>query len=75
MNEDIIEKPSSVAKEEFISKLVDLVNNASLPLFVIEYILKDFVIDIHTASSNQAAREKQEYLYKMNQLKEAEDDK
>lgn len=52
MNQNII-KPTSIMRAEFISSLTDLINNSSLPPFVIEPILKDFYFNIKTISQRQ----------------------
>ena len=56
-----INKPTSLVKEEFTNELINLCNNSQLPLFVIEYILKDLIQEIHTLSKRQYEVEKQQY--------------
>jgi hypothetical protein len=54
-------KPLTVAREEFANALVELCNNAQLPFFVIESILKDVLQEVHAASVKQYEAEKAEY--------------
>lgn len=57
-----INKPITVAREEFIRDLVNLINNASLPLFVIESVLKDCVLEVHQGAQQQLHTD--EIMYK-----------
>lgn len=54
-------KPLTVAREEFVNALVELCNNAQLPFFVIESVLKDVLQEVHAASVKQYEAEKAEY--------------
>jgi len=58
-------KPLTVAKEEFVSALVELCNNAQLPFFVIESALKDILQEVHAASLKQYKADKAEYEKEM----------
>ena len=46
-------KPMSVARSEFIQSLTNLINESTLPLFVIESILKDMYSDVRSLSQRQ----------------------
>lgn len=46
-------KPMSVARSEFIQSLTKLINESTLPLFVIESILKDMHSDVRSLSQRQ----------------------
>lgn len=50
---DLLLKPMSIARTEFISSLTDLINNSMLPPFIIEPILKDMYNDIHMVAQRQ----------------------
>ena len=50
--------PITVAKDEYIKELV---NESGLPLFVAEYILRDFVTDLHVASEKQSDADRKRY--------------
>ena len=60
MNENI-EKPITVARQEFIDGLVNYINNSGLPLFVVEPILKDMYIEVKTMLQKQYESEKMQY--------------
>lgn len=60
MNE-IIKKPITVARQEFIDTITDNINNCNLPLFVIEPILKDIYLEVKSLLRNQYEVEKKEY--------------
>lgn len=53
MDENKIQKPISMVKQEFSEKIVDMINNSGLPIFLIEYILKDIMNGVHAASVRQ----------------------
>ena len=61
-------KPATLLKEDFIHDLTDLCNNCSLPLFVIEYILNDFIRDVRVASKRQLELDKENYKKELNEL-------
>ena len=62
MNENNqINKPISVAKEDFATALVKLCNESQVPLFVIEYTLKDLLQEVHTLAKQQYEVDKQQY--------------
>lgn len=65
-----INKPMSVAKDEFVENLISLVNNNNLPLFVTESILKDFLTDIAIAVKEQTRMEKAQYEQMLKQQAE-----
>lgn len=46
-------KPMSIARSEFIQSLTNLINESTLPLFVIESILKDMHSDVRSLSQRQ----------------------
>jgi hypothetical protein len=62
MNENKqINKPLSVAKEEFATALIKLCNESQVPLFVIEYTLRDVLQEVRTLAKQQYEIEKQNY--------------
>ena len=63
------EKPITVVRQEFIDGLINHVNNSSLPLFVIEPILRDIYMEVKAMSQKQYESEKMQYE---NSLKEME---
>ena len=72
MNENI-KKPSTIAKEDFSKNLIDLINNSHLPLFVIEYLLKDLIEEVRKASVKQLETDTLEYNKLLNNNKDTHD--
>lgn len=46
-------KPITVARQEFIQEMQELINDCPLPYFVIESILKDFYADVKVLAQKQ----------------------
>ena len=67
MNETVM-KPVTLAKEDFVESLLTLTNDSHLPLFIVEYILKDFLNEIHIASQQQLEADKTEYKKQLDKL-------
>lgn len=72
MNENI-KKPITIAKEDFSKNLIDLINNSHLPLFVIEYLLKDLIEEVRKASVKQLETDTLEYNNLLNNNKDTHD--
>lgn len=53
MNEKEVVKPHTLLKEEFVRSLIDLCNNSGLPLFVMEYILRDVYLEVKNLAQKQ----------------------
>ena len=60
MNE-ILTKPMSMRKKEFMDQLVNDVNNCELPLFVVELVLQNVLNVVQEANKNQYEMEKMQY--------------
>ena len=54
-------KPLTVAREEFIESLVKLINEANLPMFVVESILRDIAAETKVAAQKQYEMDKKTY--------------
>lgn len=54
-------KPISVARNEFINNLTDLINNSMLPPFVIEDVLKDTYNKILLVAKQQLEEDTKRY--------------
>lgn len=54
-------KPITVARQEFIEELRELVNDCPLPYFVIESILKDFYADVKVLAQKQLESDMERY--------------
>jgi len=70
MNE-ILTKPMSVIRQEFIEQLVTDVNNCQLPLFVIEPILQNVLDAVKSAAQKQYEVEKAQYEQQLSKQNEA----
>lgn len=57
----MIEKPMSVAKEELNQTIVNVINNSGLPLFVIESMLKELLMEVSVVAKQQMEEEKAQY--------------
>lgn len=65
---NIINKPLSVAREDFIASIVNVINtNESLPFFVMESILKEILNEVSTMAKKQAEIERMQYEQSFNQ--------
>lgn len=56
-----VRKPVTIERVEFISSLLDLINNSRLPAFVIETILRDAYNDVHTLAQRQYEADLERY--------------
>lgn len=56
-----INKPLTIARQEFIDSVIDLCNNSNLPYFCMESIIKDILSEIHQASVKQYEMDKNNY--------------
>lgn len=63
-------KPMSVARSEFIQSLTNLINESTLPLFVIESILKDMYSDVHSLSQRQLEIDLKNYREALSQAED-----
>ena len=55
-------KPVTMVVDELKSVLVSDINEAKLPFFIVEYVLKDLIQEIHIASLQQLESDKERYL-------------
>lgn len=76
MNERNVKKPTTLLKEDFLTNLVDLCNNSGLPLFIVEYILRDVYAEVKALAQKQYEADLMEYnkLSKNEQIMELVDD-
>lgn len=56
-----MEKPLTVAREEFVEDLINLVNKSNLPMFIILDVLKSAVSEVQDAAKIQYEKEKKLY--------------
>lgn len=55
-------KPITVAADDFMHDIVNLINNSGLPYFIIESILKDCIKEVHIASQQQLQMDKDQFM-------------
>lgn len=60
-----IEKPITVARQEFIDTIFDAINKCGLPLFIIEPILRDVYLEVKSLSQKQYEMDRDEYESKL----------
>lgn len=58
-------KPMTIIKKEFTEKIIKNINNSQLPIFVVEYILRDILNDIRVASQRQLEIDLENYKKNM----------
>lgn len=56
-----VDKPLIIAKEELCQKITQAMNESGISLFIIEYILKDILNDIHNINQQILENEKMNY--------------
>ena len=55
------QKPMTVAKEDFVNNLTDLINNSGLPAFVIESVMKDMYCEGRDVAKKQYQQDNEQY--------------
>lgn len=66
-----VNKPMTLLREDFVENLTELCNNAGLPFFAIESILKDFIQEVHIASKKQYESDKIRYNEELSKLQQS----
>lgn len=56
-----MQKPITLARQEFVEKIVSEVNKSELPLIIIEPVIKNLLDEIQKCIRNQAEAERIEY--------------
>lgn len=54
-------KPSTIIYEEFKQDLANLINKSGLPAFIIESVLKDYLVEVKALAQRQYQMDKAEY--------------
>ncbi len=73
MDKKNINKPILLRREEFTNNIIRLINDSELPVFIVEYILKDILTEVHSVTQQQFESEKATYEKQINELsKESE---
>lgn len=65
-SEKILEKPITMVKEEFKNAIIDKINNSKMPLFLVEYVLKDIMVELHSAVEIEAKDNSTKYNAMLN---------
>lgn len=56
-----MERPLSVAREDFVEDLVKLINDSGLPMFVVLDVLKGAEVEVKDAAQRQYEQDKKAY--------------
>ena len=70
--ENNITKPMTVAKQEFINNITENINNCGLPMFVIEFILKDLLNAVSALANSQYENDMKQYVMQLQQREQQE---
>lgn len=46
-------KPLSLRKDDYVNSIIALTNDSGIPLFVVEYLLRDLLNEVHLAAKKQ----------------------
>ena len=65
------QKPVQLIIEELMSKVCNDINESNLPMFLVEYVFKDILNDLHSASIQQMQYEKQRYQKEVADMQKA----
>ena len=72
IKEELMNKPITVERQETMQKLVDVVNGAQLPAFVLVDMLNEILQNVRTLARRQYARDAEMYAKAMEDQKGAE---
>lgn len=67
-------KPITVAKEEFVASLRDLINDSGLAPIILEPILKEFYSNVKSLYTNQLEADKKKYYMFLNKSVESNEE-
>lgn len=65
-----MEKPTSIIIDELKKEIIKIINNAELPLCVIESILKDLYSEVSILAQQQLAKDKAAYAASLKEEEE-----
>lgn len=69
MESNAVEKPIIISKEELCQKITQAINESGIPLFIIEYVLKDMLNDVHNINQQILENEKVKYQAELEKAK------
>lgn len=58
---NMLHKPISILRDDLMNKIAQAINESGLSYFVLEYIFKDLLNEIHNGAVRQAQQEQAEY--------------
>lgn len=61
-----IEKPITMLKAELIENICTSINSSKLPMFIVEYILRDILTDVSQAAEAQEQKLAKQYRDNVN---------
>lgn len=62
------QRPLSVARDEFVENLIDIINNSGLPLVVVEYAVRDVYNEVCSIAAKQYKKDKEDYQKELSNL-------
>lgn len=76
MGENSIQKPLTLRKEEYMQILTQATNDSGLPMFIIEYVLKELLLEVSSLAKEELKMSQEQYnkiLEKQNKISEQQD--
>ena len=70
MDKNIVVKPITLIRQEFVDTLVEEINNCQLPMFVIEPILQNLLDQVKVAVQKQYEADKAQYEAQLSEVEE-----
>ena len=70
-NENKIQKPISIVREEFVGQLAETINKVPLPAFIIESVLKDLYLESKSMAKRQLEMDKEMYNHSLQSREES----
>ena len=67
-----VAKPITIVREDFINNVIELVNTSQLPLFIVEYVLRDILNEVHGTVVKQLQADKDRYAAAIKEKADAE---
>lgn len=73
MGENNIQKPLALRKDEYVQTITQATNNSGLPMFIIELVLKDLLLEVSSLTKEELKMSQTQYsqmLEQQNQIQE-----
>ena len=68
-----IKKPITLAKEDLVKNLVDIIQSSNLPPILVEYVLKDIFNEVHALYIRQLQEDTNNYIQQLKELQNEEE--